>query len=125
MTLDELAAFCGEVTAKGKQCISMGAKDGWVAQDVFQAMASSVAPGKFWAAVEGGDWTDPGLVETMDMWQKMFSNGIFQDGALGMNLYTDAWYTWLQGDAVASPIGYWVPPTSSPRPASPTRAAPA
>lgn len=107
ITPDEFAEFCATVTAKGVECISMGGKEGWVAQDVFQAIASSVAPGKFWAAVEGGDWTDPGLVETMDIWQDMFSNGVFQDGALGMNLYTDAWYSWLQGKAVATPVGYW------------------
>lgn len=107
ITAQQLAEFCGQVTAKDKTCISMGAKDGWVAQDVFQAMASSVAPGKFWAAIQGGDWTDPGLVQTMDLWKDMFTNGVFQDGALGMNLYTDAWYAWLQGDAVATPVGYW------------------
>ena len=85
----------------------MGAKDGWVSQDVFQAIASSVAPGKFWAAIEGGDWTDASLVEALDIWKEMFTNGVFQDGALGMNLYTDAWYAWLQGKAVATPVGYW------------------
>ena len=107
ITPAQLAEFCGQVADKGKQCISMGAKDGWVSQDVFQAIASSVAPGKFWAAIEGGDWTDAGLVEALDIWKEMFTNGVFQDGALGMNLYTDAWYAWLQGKAVATPVGYW------------------
>ena len=107
ITPQQLADFCGQVKAKGALCVSMGGKEGWVDQDVFQALASSIAPGKFWAAVEGGDWTDPGLVETMDVWQQMFTNGVFQDGALGQNLYTDAWYLWQQGKAVATPIGYW------------------
>jgi len=107
ITPEEFAQFCGEVTAAGAECISMGAKDGWVSQDIYQAIASSVAPDAFWDAVEGGQWTDPGLVEALDLWQDMFGNGVFQEGALGMNLYTDAWYTWLRGGAVAAPVGYW------------------
>ncbi|SDS19527.1 ABC-type glycerol-3-phosphate transport system, substrate-binding protein [Jiangella sp. DSM 45060] len=104
---DELARFCESVRQAGKACISIGAKDGWVSQDVFQAVASSVAPGAFAAAVEGGDWTAPGLEASLDIWQSFFTDGVFQDGALGVSQYPDAWNAWLRGEAVATPVGSW------------------
>ena len=35
-------------------------------------------------------WTDQCFVDTMNAWQKLFSEGIFEDGALGVATYPDA-----------------------------------
>jgi raffinose/stachyose/melibiose transport system substrate-binding protein len=104
----DLQKFCDKVNSLGKSCISIGAKDEWVSQDVFQAIANSIKPGAYYSAVSGkGKWTDPALVEAFTDWQKMFTDGVFQKGALGEAEYTDAWYRWLKEDAIATPIGTW------------------
>ncbi|MBN9621275.1 MAG: carbohydrate ABC transporter substrate-binding protein, partial [Actinobacteria bacterium] len=108
MSLDDLISYCGKVRAAGKTCISMGAKDEWAAQDVFQAIADSVAPGKYAKAVAGTlSWADPDLVKAFGIWQGFFDDGVFQKGALGDAEYPTAANVWLKQNALMTPLGTW------------------
>jgi raffinose/stachyose/melibiose transport system substrate-binding protein len=106
-SIDELAGFCAKVKAKGKDCIGIG-QDEWVLQDALQAIANSIKPGVFTAAVQGKTpWTDPVLVKAFDLFQALFTKGIVQQGALGMAMYTDVDYRWQRGKIVAMTVGNW------------------
>lgn len=107
-SVDDLVDFCQQVIAKDKQCLAIGAKDAWASQDVFQAIADTVEPGAYSEAVAGErPWTDDALVEAFDIWQSLFSNGVFQEGAVGFSQYPDASNLWQSGEAVAFPTGTW------------------
>jgi len=107
-SVDGLSAFCKQVLAKGKGCIGIGAKDEWVSQDVFQSIADSIKPGVYSDAVAGKvSWTDQTLVRALDIWKSLFTDGVFQAGALGMPMYPDTDAMWQKGDVVASALGTW------------------
>jgi raffinose/stachyose/melibiose transport system substrate-binding protein len=106
--LADLESFCSSVKAKGKQCITIGGKDEWVSQDAFQAIADSIKPGEFTKAIQGkAKWTDPTFVKAFDIWGTMFTDGVFQPGALAAAQYPDAVNAWFRGDAVATVVGTW------------------
>jgi raffinose/stachyose/melibiose transport system substrate-binding protein len=108
-SIDDLAGFCDQVRAGGKGCIGIGAKDEWVSQDVLQAIANSIEPGVYAKAVAGETpWTDPTLVEAFDLWQRLFTDGIVQDGALAMPMYPDVDQAWQRGEYVAQAMGTWI-----------------
>ena len=85
-----------------------GAKDDWVNFDMFIALANEVAPGKIYQA-EAGEvpWTDPDLLEAMNLWQGLFEDGIMPADALGVAQYPDAHDAWVQGDAGMIFLGNW------------------
>jgi ABC-type glycerol-3-phosphate transport system substrate-binding protein len=90
-TLAEWLSACATIAAHGKLCFVQGAKDEWINQDMFQAIANSISPGKFRSAVDGKTpWTDPDLVRALNIFKDMFSNGIMQPGAAGIAQYPDA-----------------------------------
>ncbi len=68
-----------------------GASQDWINLDMFIAIANQVAPGTFYEADHGEiAWTDPSLVESMEIWKSLFDDGIQQDGALSMTQYPDS-----------------------------------
>ena len=53
-------------------------------------MANDINAEKLYSAIEGETpFTDPELVESLALWQSCFTEGIFQDGALGVGVYND------------------------------------
>lgn len=107
-TLDEWLAACEKVEAAGKTCFVHGAKDAWVNLDFYIGIAQSVAPGKVIDAINGKiAWTDPDLVQAFEIWQSLFSNGLMQEGALGVSQYPDARNSFIGGDAAFILMGTW------------------
>lgn len=90
-TYDELKDAAEKAKAKGYVCVAAGAADDWVNSDWFIQASNEFEEGAVYEAEEGKrSWTDPCFVSTMEAWQKMFTDGIFEDGALGVATYPDA-----------------------------------
>ncbi len=107
-TLDEWVSVCKTLNEQGETCFVQGAKDAWVNFDMLIALANEIAPGKIYEAEAGTvPWTDPDLVKAMELWGEMFSNGIMQNGALGISQYPDANDIWQKGDAAMILFGLW------------------
>lgn len=88
----ELKTLCDTFRANGELPLLMGAKDDWINKDAFTNIADDIDSATFYAAVEGtASWDCPAMVQAFQIWQNCFTDGIFQDGALGVNVYTDTW----------------------------------
>lgn len=71
--------------------VVFGAKGTDVCVDMFNALSQQFGPGKIYEAEAGLiPWTDPVFVDTMKAWKQMFDDKIFQDGAIGLQMYPDA-----------------------------------
>ena len=87
---DELVAVSQAFRAKDEYPVIIGAKDDWINLDVYINIASDINAEKFFAALEAeASFADPEMVQALAIWQKCFKDGVFQDGALGVNVYPD------------------------------------
>lgn len=76
--------------------------------DTFHAICDNVEPGKFTAAVRGETkWTDPTFVTALELWKKLFDEGIMQDGALGVQQYPEANNLFMSQKAAMVMMGSW------------------
>lgn len=90
-TYDELKDAAAKAKEKGYVCVAAGAADDWVNSDWFVQAANEFENGAVYEAEKGErKWTDQCFVDTMNAWQKLFEDGIFEDGALGVATYPDA-----------------------------------
>jgi ABC-type glycerol-3-phosphate transport system substrate-binding protein len=107
-TLDEWVQVCKDFAAAGEKCFVHGAGQEPFNVDFLHSTTNSVKPG-FWADAVAGkaDWTDPTFVQALTIWQSMFSNGVMQDGALGVQQYPDAVNAWLSGQYPMIMLGTW------------------
>jgi len=81
---DELKAACDKIREQGGATVVSGVNNGWAAIDLFMSIAGDINQEKMYAAIAGeADWTDPELVEAFNIFQKMFTDGIFVDGQMG------------------------------------------
>ncbi|SEE20445.1 ABC transporter substrate-binding protein [Ruania alba] len=107
-TFDELTAFCGDIRAEGLTCMAHGGRDAWQNIDVYQAIINQIAPGEFYTALAGeSDFTSEPFVEAFEVWQSLFTEGIFDEGALGLTAYPDANDAFKQGEAALIAFGTW------------------
>ncbi|MRM90990.1 carbohydrate ABC transporter substrate-binding protein [Faecalicatena contorta] len=85
--LVETAKFLRE---KGEYPVAIGAKDDWINIDTWMSIANDINSEKLYSAIEGEtSFEDADLVESFRIWQKCFTDGVFQDGALGVNVFSD------------------------------------
>ncbi|AYG04132.1 ABC transporter substrate-binding protein [Gryllotalpicola protaetiae] len=107
-TLDEWADVCKALATQKQGCFVQGAGQVAFDQDTLQSIADSVKPG-VWTAASKGDakWTDPTIVQALTIWKKMFSNGIMNEGALGLQQYPDANNAFLSGKYAMVMMGTW------------------
>jgi ABC-type glycerol-3-phosphate transport system substrate-binding protein len=107
---NELLEVSKNFRAKGELPLLIGAKDDWINLDTFINIAADINAPKFYDAVEGKvPFTDPEIVQALTIWRDLFDTGIFQDGALGINMYNDA-VSIFENDKLAPMIcnGAWV-----------------
>ncbi|WP_394552804.1 extracellular solute-binding protein [Agromyces sp. MMS24-JH15] len=90
-TLDEWVEVCEAFRSHGVGCFVQGASQEGFDQDTLQAIADSIEPG-VWTAVSKGEkqWDDPVIVQTFEIWRRLFDDGIMQPGAIGYAQYPDA-----------------------------------
>lgn len=90
-TYEELKDAAAKAKEHGYVCIAAGAADDWVNSDWFVQTSNEFEDGAVYEA-EAGDrpWTDQCFVDTMQAWKNLFTDGIFEEGALGVATYPDA-----------------------------------
>lgn len=107
-TLDQWISDCKTFALKGITCFEQGAGDNGFNQDMLHAIADSIHPGLWSEAVAGkAKWTNPDLVKAMTVFKSMFSDGIFQKGALGVQQYPDVNNDFLAGKTAMVMMGTW------------------
>lgn len=88
---EELKAVCQTFRDNGEYPLVIGAKDSWINIDMWMNIAGDINAEKLYSALEGETpFTDEDLVKSFEIWQNCFKDGIFQDGALGVGMYTDS-----------------------------------
>lgn len=89
-SLDELKVVCQTLRDNGEYPLAIGAKDSWINIDTWMNIANDINSEKLYSAIEGETaFTDADLVQSFEIWQSLFQDGIFQDGALGVSVYND------------------------------------
>lgn len=88
---DELKAVCQTFRDNGEYPLVIGAKDSWINIDTWMNIAADINTEKLYSAIEGETpFTDEDLVQSFQIWQNCFTDGVFQDGALGVGMYADS-----------------------------------
>ncbi|MDO5746059.1 MAG: extracellular solute-binding protein [Actinomycetaceae bacterium] len=107
-TFDELKDAAQKMKGKPYAGFLLPAKDSWLRNVVFLQIAANVTPGKVYEAEQGkAKWTDPKIVEALGYWEKLFSEGIAQEGALGLDAYPNGANQFEGGKAAMIPLGAW------------------
>jgi raffinose/stachyose/melibiose transport system substrate-binding protein len=107
-TVDEWVEVCDQLRAADIGCFVQGAAQTAFDQDTIQAIADTINPGLFTKATRGeAMWTDPDLVEAFATWQRLFDDGIMQEGALGLQQYPDANNAFMSQDYAMVMMGTW------------------
>ncbi len=89
-SLSELKEAATVLRKNNEFPMAIGAKDDWINIDVWMSIANDINSGKLYSAIEGEtEFTDADLVKSFEIWQSLFKDGVFQDGALGVSMYTD------------------------------------
>lgn len=107
---EDLKAVAAKATEAGLTPFAMGASDAWHDSDFFVWLSNQYGEGgDVYKAAEGEiPWDSPSLVEAATAWQSLFSDGIFQQGALTTTTYPAARDDYfLAGKALAFPTGSW------------------
>lgn len=85
-----------------------GAKDAWIDLDIFNVLSQQVSPGYIYKVDKGqAKWTDSDMVKTATLWKSLFTDNIFEKGAVGLGTYPDAQTLFQQGKAAMWVIGSW------------------
>ena len=88
---DELKEVCQTFRDNGEYPLVIGAKDSWINIDTWMNIAADINKDKLYSAIEGETpFTDEDLVQSFQIWQNCFTDGVFQDGALGVGMYSDS-----------------------------------
>jgi ABC-type glycerol-3-phosphate transport system substrate-binding protein len=89
-SLNDLRNAARVLRSHGDYPVAIGAKDDWINIDTWMNIANDISSQKLYSAIAGRTpFTDPALVESFKIWQQLFTEGIVQDGALGVNMYSD------------------------------------
>lgn len=107
-TWAQLESTSKAIQAKGEAGYLFPAKDSWERNTTFLQIANNVAPGLVYKAEDGSaKWTDPQIVSAFDYFQKLFTDGIAQHGAIGLDSYPDGVNQFEAGKAAMIPLGAW------------------
>jgi raffinose/stachyose/melibiose transport system substrate-binding protein len=120
-TYAELVDAAHKITEAGYIPMFQGAADGWQNENVFLMLANQLAPGLVERAQNGeAPWSSPELVAAMEAWGKLFSDGVFQEGALGAHAYPTGAQLFSQGRVGMMALGsWWMQESKFPPPLSP------
>lgn len=105
---EELVTAARDLKNRGIAPIALGAKDTWQRNDYFMSLAAAADADALYAALEGsGSWKEPALVDAFADWQRLFEDGVVQDGALGAATYNDTYNLFVNGKAAFLANGSW------------------
>lgn len=107
-TWDELVSVTKAMSGSDFAPFLLPAKDSWLRNVVFLQIANNVSPGYVYGAQDGSaKWTDPEIVKAFEYWSKLFSDGIAQEGAIGLDAYPSGVNQFESGNAGMIPLGAW------------------
>ena len=107
-TYDDLVAVAKALSKGGLIPMFQGAADGWQNENVFLMLANQRAPGLVEKAQKGeAKWTAPELLQAMNDWRTLFTDGVFQQGALGAHAYPTGAQLFAQGRVGMMALGSW------------------
>ncbi|MDX6230819.1 MAG: raffinose/stachyose/melibiose transport system substrate-binding protein [Frankiales bacterium] len=107
-TLTEMVADAQKIKKAGYIPMYQGAAGAWQNENVFLMIANQLKNGITDDAQSGTTpWTDPVLVNAMGVWKSMFSNGVFQSGALGDQAYPTGAQLFAAGRVGMMALGSW------------------
>ena len=107
-TLATWAHDCAVFKAHKVGCFVQGAGQVAFNQDTLQSISDSVQPG-VWTKCSRGQmsWDNPTIVKALTIWKQMFSDGIMEPGALGVQQYPDANNDFLAQKFAMVMMGTW------------------
>jgi ABC-type glycerol-3-phosphate transport system substrate-binding protein len=107
-TLASWAHVCSVFKQHGVGCFVQGAGQVAFNQDTLQEIADSVQPGVWTKASRGQlSWDNPTIVKALTIWKQMFTDGIMEPGALGVQQYPDASNDFMSGKYAMVMMGTW------------------
>lgn len=105
---EEWKAACEIFEQNGIEGFVQGAGQGAFNIDTFHAIADNVSPGTFTKALRGEvEWTNDSIVKALELWKKLFDDGIMQEGALGLQQYPEANNLFMSQKAAMVMMGSW------------------
>lgn len=107
-TLSQWVSDCATFKAHGVGCFVQGVGQTAFNEDTLQAISDDIQPGAWVKAIQGTvPWTSPVIVKALTTWKEMFSDGIMENGALGVQQYPDANNAFLSGKYAMVMMGTW------------------
>ncbi len=107
-TLAQWTSDCATFKAHGIGCFVQGVGQTAFNEDTLQAISDNIAPGVWAKAIQGQvPWTSPTIVQALTIWKSMFSDGIMEKGALGVQQYPDANNDFMSGKYAMVMMGTW------------------
>ena len=107
-TLAQWTSDCATFKAHGIGCFVQGVGQTAFNEDTLQAISDNISPGVWAKAIQGQvPWTSPTIVQALTIWKSMFSDGIMEKGALGVQQYPDANNDFMSGKYAMVMMGTW------------------
>ena len=107
-TYDELKTAANTLSREGYIPMFQGGADGWHNINVFLMLANQYSPGLVEKAQYGeAQWTDSAMVQAMQMFKRLFDDGVFQKGALAARAYPTGARLFAQGRVGMMTLGSW------------------
>jgi raffinose/stachyose/melibiose transport system substrate-binding protein len=107
-TLASWVHVCSVFKQHGVGCFVQGAGQVAFNQDTLQEISDSIQPGIWTKASKGQiSWDNPTMVKALTIWKEMFTDGIMEPGALGLQQYPDANNDFLAGKDAMVMMGTW------------------
>jgi ABC-type glycerol-3-phosphate transport system substrate-binding protein len=107
-TLAQWVSDCATFKAHGVGCFVQGVGQTAFNEDTLQAISDNISPGVWAKAIQGQvPWTSPVIVKALTIWKEMFSDGIMEKGALGVQQYPDANNDFMSGKYAMVMMGTW------------------
>jgi raffinose/stachyose/melibiose transport system substrate-binding protein len=107
-TFDQLVNAAHTLASHGIAPMYQGAADDWQNVNVFLMLAAQTAPGQVYTAEAGKTkWTSPGLIKALDAWKSLFTQNVFQVGALSNHSYPDGVNLFTAGRVGMMALGSW------------------
>jgi raffinose/stachyose/melibiose transport system substrate-binding protein len=107
-TLAQWTSDCATFSAHGVGCFVQGVGQAAFNEDTVQAISDNISPGVWAKAIAGQvPWTSPVIVKALTIWKSMFSDGIMEKGALGVQQYPDANNDFMSGKDAMIMMGTW------------------
>jgi ABC-type glycerol-3-phosphate transport system substrate-binding protein len=107
-TLSQWVSDCATFAAHGVGCFVQGVGQTAFNEDTLQAISDNIQPGVWAQAIQGQvPWTSPVIVKALTIWKSLFSDGIMEKGALGVQQYPDANNDFMSGKYAMVMMGTW------------------